>query len=127
MGPTKITLLSISMFVVLFLLFAAIFDFTRCLLDPKSYYYTIASTHIQGSALWFWELFKPNFLIVLFCLPKLYIVKKYADTGDGNSIWNSAFYFAFVILVTVGIFAVIEIFDTPDIEIIQNVQPAYYQ
>jgi hypothetical protein len=121
MKPVKITLLSISMFIVLFLLFAAAFDFSRCLMKPEDYYYSIISQHVKGSALWYWDLFTPNLIIVLFCLPKLYIMKKYSSVGEENSIWNSVFYFAFVILIIVCLFSVIEIFDTPDIEIIQNV------
>lgn len=121
MSSIKITLLSISMFIVLFLLFAALFDFVRCIMDPHAFYYSITSTHMQGSALWFWDLLKPNLIVILFCLPKLYIMKKYAQVGEQKSIWNTVFYFAFVVLITVGILSVIEIFDTPDIEIIQNV------
>lgn len=121
MNPVKITLLCISMFIVLFLLWAALYDFARCLIDPEAYYYSITSSYMQGSALWFWDLFKPNLFVVLFCLPKLYIMKKYAAVGEHNSIWNTAFYFAFVVLITTAMLSAIEIFDTPDIEIIQNV------
>ncbi len=121
MNPLKITLLCIAMFIVLFLAFAALYDFVRCLLKPEEYYYAIASIHLQGSTLWFWDLFKPNLIVLLFCLPKLYIMKKYAQVGNKNSIWNTTFYFAFVVLITVGSLSLIEIFDTPDIEIIQNV------
>jgi hypothetical protein len=121
MNPIKIVLLSISTFIVLFLLFSALFDFARCVIEPQEYYYSITSTNIQGSALWFWDLFKPNLLIILFCIPNLYIMKRYANGGENNSLWNTLFYFAFVVLVIVGLLSIIEIFDTPDIEIIQNV------
>ncbi len=121
MSAVKITLLCVAMFIVLFLMFAALYDVARCLMEPEAYYYTITSAHMQGSKLWFWDLFKPNLLLLLFCLPKFYIMKKYAQTGENNSLWNTTFYFAFVVLVAVGTVSVIEIFDTPDIEIIQNV------
>lgn len=121
MNPVKILLLCISMFIVLFLLFAALYDFIRCIIDPEAYFYSITSQHIQGSPLWFWDLFKPNLAVLLFCIPMLYIMKKYASAGEKKSVWNTAFYFAFVIIIVAGTLSFIEIFDTPDIEIIQNV------
>lgn len=121
MNPVKIFLLCLAMFIVFFLLFAAIYDFARCTLDPEAYYYSITSPHLQGSVLWFWDLFKPNLAIVGFCLPMIYISKRYASVDQQQSIWNTTFYFFFVIIIAVGTLSLIEIFDTPDIEIIQNV------
>ena len=121
MNPVKISLLSVYMFIVFFLLLAASYDVARCLIHPEAYYYTAISTHPPGSEQWYIGLFKPNLIVILFCIPKLFISKKFSNAAESGSIWNPVFYFAFAIVVTASTMAMIEMFDTPNIEIIENV------
>ncbi|CAN5316364.1 hypothetical protein BH09BAC1_BH09BAC1_10210 [soil metagenome] len=121
MTPVKISLLSIYMFIVFFLLLASLYDMARGLLHPEMYYYTTISAHAPGTSAWYLSLLKPNMVVIVFCMPKLFFLKKFSEVGEDSSIWNPVFYFAFAIVVAAGFLALIEIFDTPNIEIIQNV------
>lgn len=120
MNPVKISLLSIYMLIVFFLLLAAAYDVLRCLMYPDAYYYKVISTHALGSPKWYFDLLMPNLLVIVFCIPKIYIMKMFSKAHENGSIWNPIFYFAFAIVVTAGVLTVVEIFDTPNIEIIPD-------
>lgn len=120
MNPTKITLLSIFTIIVLFLLFAALYDMARCLHSPETYYRMVVSQYIPGSPIWYLDLFRPNLIVIAFCIPKFIIMHKFSSASNTGSIWNPIFYLALSIVVIAGTLAIVEIFDTPDIEIIQN-------
>ena len=102
---------------VFFLVLVASYDVARCVLMP-TYLQLAASLQEPGSIKWYMEMFTPNFILLLFCIPKLYIMKKFSSSGE-SGVWNPIFYFAFAIVVTATVLVTIEIFDT-DIEIIQN-------